>query len=347
MDPAPRRRRPRYRGTHPRRFAEKYKELGPEADPAFLARVRARGQTPAGRHVPVLLEETLATLAPRPGERGVDATLGGGGHAERLLAALRPGGRLLGLDADPYELPKTLARLRGLGYGEDELQVQRTNFARLAGALAAAGWADGADFILADLGVSSMQLDDPARGFGAKEEGPLDMRMNPRRGFSAAAWLIRAELAEMASILREYADEPDALPIARLWRERRGAIRTTRDLEEAVRAAVQGRRGAAAADAAVRRAFQALRIAVNDEFGTLDLLLRQLPDCLRPGGRVVILSFHSGEDRRVKRAFRDGLRAGHYASAAEAPLRASAAERRCNPRSAAANMRWALRSAVD
>lgn len=308
--------------------------------------MRARGRTPAGQHRPVMVDETLAALAPQPGERGVDATLGWGGHAERLLAALRPGGALLALDADPLELPKTVARLGALGFGEQELRARRTNFAQLRGALEAEGWTDGADFVLADLGVSSMQLDDPARGFGLKADGPLDMRLNPRRGLSAAEWLARASVAELDVALRRNADEPDAAAIAAALTGPRARPATAAELAAAVRAAVMPRRKPEEAERAVRRVFQALRIEVNDEFGTLELLLRDLPHCLRAGGRVAILTFHSGEDRRVKKAFQAGLRAGDYARIAAAPERASAAERRDNPRAAPAKLRWAVRAVV-
>lgn len=342
--PPPRRRRPRYPGTHPRRFDEKYKELAPEAHPEILEQVRARGQTPAGQHRPVLAREVLEALAPRPGDRGVDATLGWGGHAELLLPTLRPGGTLLALDADPLELPKTEARLRALGFGAEELKVRRTNFASLPAVLQEAGWPEGADFIFADLGVSSMQLDDPVRGFSLKADGPLDMRMNPRRGLSAAEWLTRASAAALESALRDHADEPDAALLARALAGRNPAIATTGALAAAVREMILPLRGAEEAQRAVRRVFQAIRIEVNDEFGTLDLFLRGLPACLRPGGRAVLLTFHSGEDRRVKKAFQQGLRAGLYSAVAPEPLRAGAAERRDNPRAAPAKLRWAMRA---
>jgi 16S rRNA (cytosine1402-N4)-methyltransferase len=340
----PRRRRPRYRGTHPRRFAEKYKELAPDAHPETVARVRGRGQTPAGQHVPIMEEQVLAALKPQRGERGVDATLGWGGHARRLLEAIRPGGCLLALDADPVELPKTEARLRALGFAAAELRVRRTNFARLREALDEAGWHDGADFVFADLGVSSMQLDDPARGFGVKSDGPLDMRMNPRRGPSASEWLARASAARIEQVLRDHADEPEAALLAHALHTRSASFATAGALAAAVRESLRGICATAVAEQSVRRVFQALRIEVNDEFGTLDLLLRQLPGCLRPGGRAVFLSFHSGEDRRVKKCFVQGLRAGAFSAIALEPARASATERRANPRSAPAKLRWAMRN---
>jgi len=345
MPSSPHRRRPRYRGTHPRRFDEKYKERAPEQYPDLVAHVRARGKTPAGQHVPVLLEEVMTALAPQPGERGVDATLGWGGHAERLLAALTPGGRLLALDADPLELPRTEARLRRLGFDESALVVRRTNFAGLSAAMGEVGWHDGADVVLADLGMSSMQVDDPTRGFSFKLDGPLDMRMNPKRGLSAAEWLARASGESLASALTDHADEdePAARVIAEALDARRGTLATTQALASAVRDALGARLSAAAADAVVRRVFQAIRIAVNDEFRTLDAFLRDVPGLVRPGGRVAILTFHSGEDRRVKQAFAHGARSGVYSAVSDTVVRASAAERRANPRAAAAKLRWARR----
>jgi 16S rRNA (cytosine1402-N4)-methyltransferase len=348
----PRKRRVRYRGTHPRRFGEKYKELDPDKHPDVVAHVRASGKTPAGTHVPIMVEEVLEALAPRVGERGVDATLGWGGHAQRLLEQLAPDGCLLALDADPIELPKSEARLRRLGFDESVLLVRRTNFAGLCVALDEVGWMEGgddardggADFVFADLGVSSMQIDDPARGFSVKADGPLDMRMNPKRGLSAAQWLETASVEAIEAALVESADEPHAALLARALDAKRGTLATTCALSKTLRAALGPRLPEADADASVRRVFQALRIAVNDEFGALDALLRQLPDCVRPSGRVAILSFHSGEDRRVKKAFQQGVRDGVYASTSDDVIRPSAAEQRANPRSAPAKLRWARRA---
>jgi 16S rRNA (cytosine1402-N4)-methyltransferase len=337
-------RRPRYRGTHPRQFREKYKELA--ADPAIVAHLREHGRTPAGQHVPILVEEILAAIDPQPGERGVDATLGWGGHAQRLLERIAPGGRLLALDADPIELPRTEARLRALGCDEQTLIVRRTNFAGVHRAIDEAGWREGADFLVADLGVSSMQIDDPARGFSFKVDGPLDMRMNPQRGLSAARWIERAS-EETLTALFEDADEPQARQIAAALvgeRNHHGPFTSTRALAAAVRRAMEPQVDAADGDLAVRRVFQAIRIAVNDEFGALDALLRQLPDCLRPGGRAAFLTFHSGEDRRVKKAFQEGERAGLYTRTPGAIIRPSPAEQRSNPRARSAKLRWAHRA---
>jgi 16S rRNA (cytosine1402-N4)-methyltransferase len=340
----PHRRRPRYRGTHPVRFEERYKELAADRYPEIVPHVLAKGRTPAGQHVPILVEEILELLAPSPGERGVDATLGWGGHAGALLDHIVPGGRLLGLDADPIELPRTEARLRGLGFGEDVFVTRRTNFAGLAAALSSVGWDDGADFVLADLGVSSMQLDNPARGFTYGAEGPLDMRMNPNRGLPAAGWLARASIADLARILWDHSDEPFAELLAASLHEARHSLDTTQALAAAVRGTLAGRADADEADASVRRVFQALRIEVNDEFGALDALLRVLPGSLRPGGRVAVLTFHSGEDRRAKQAFAEAARDGRFEAVAREVIRPSGRERHDNPRSRAAKLRWARRA---
>src|SRR5450759_3811691 len=349
-DPKPaHRRRPRYRGTHPRWIRARYKELAPEHYPEIIAHLRERGQTPAGQHVPVLVAEVLAALAPQPGDRGVDATLGWGGHAQRFLERLSPGGRLLARDADPIELPRTQARRRHRGCDEEVLAVRRTNFAGVHAAIADVGWHDGVDFLFADLGVSSMQIDDPSRGFSFTVDGPLDMRMNPQRGLSAAQWLEQASVETLAATLAKNADEPEAGHIAAMlvaWQARHGTFATTRALSDAVRDALGGRVTDDDLDLTVRRGFQALRIQVNDEFGALDALLRQLPACLRPGGRVAVLTFHSGEDRRVKKAFAAGERTCLYTRVSHEVIRASAAEQRANPRAKPAKLRSALRAPV-
>ncbi len=342
-------RRPRYRGTHPRQFAEKYKEHDPARFADDVAKVVASGKTPAGTHRPIMVREIMQVLAPQPGEFAVDCTLGYGGHARELFAAVQPGGRLLAVDADPIELPKTEVRLRTLGFPPESLIVRRSNFAGVA-QLIAAELPNGADVLLADLGLSSMQIDDPARGFTFKADGPLDMRMNPSRGEPAAALLARIDVAKLATLLDENSDEPRAARLASAIVSARSQqpLRTTRELAEVVRSAFTRlpHNSEEDADDAVRRVFQALRIAVNDEFGALDMLLRNLPYCLKPGGRVAILTFHSGEDRRVKLAFKQGLHDGLYSSIADDVVRASPAEQRANPRSSSAKLRFAIRSPV-
>ena len=339
-------RRVRYSGKHPRKFAEKYKELNPEKYPDTVAKVIASGKTPAGMHRPIMVEEVLRILAPKAGEVVIDCTLGYGGHAVELLKRLRPGGKLIALDTDPLEVGRTEERLRGAGWTEDELIVRNTNFAALPRVLGELE-IDGVDALLADLGVSSMQLDDPNRGFTFKNEGPLDLRLNPQKGRSAAEWIANVSYEKLVGALRENSDEKYADMIAEEMMQQRGQIKTTRQLATVVKAglnalprAVREREG----DAAIRRTFQALRIAVNDEFGVLENLLRVLPQCLKANGRVAILTFHSGEDRRVKRSFQEGERAGIYSSVADEPMRASPEEVHANPRASSAKLRWAVRS---
>jgi 16S rRNA (cytosine1402-N4)-methyltransferase len=339
--PAPHQRRPRYRGRNPRRFEEKYKEHDPQRYAETVAKVLASGKTPAGTHRPIMVAEILEVLAPQPGQVAADCTLGYGGHAQAMLARLQPGGKLLGLDTDPIELPKTEARLRALGFGPEIFSAHRSNFAGLRQILAAAELT-GADVILADLGVSSMQIDDPARGFSVKLAGPLDMRMNPQRGQPASAFLGKISSDKLATLLVENADEPHAAVLAPALAGK--VFATTTALAAAIRAALP-RLNQEDGGLAVRRVFQALRIAVNDEFSALDTFLRNLPACLNPGGRVAILTFHSGEDRRVKKAFAGGLHDGLYAEIAHEVIRPTAEERNSNPRSAPAKLRWARRAA--
>lgn len=345
----PFKRRARYSGKNPRHFTEKYKELDPELDPDTIAKVIAAGKTPAGQHRPILVDEVLHALDPQPGERGADVTLGYGGHSQAILSQRRSdekSGQLLALDVDAIQLPRTEQRLRDLGYDEDELIVQRSNYAGLAAALAQIGWTEGVDFLLADLGLSSMQIDNPARGFSYKHDGPLDMRMNPERGVSACDWLARGNTEKLIRCLEENADEPRATTIATalVAASSEGRIETTRQLRRVIETAVPNTYDEDETKATVARVFQAIRIAVNEEFTALDAFLDRLPSCLRPGGRVVILSFHSGEDRRVKHHFRDGHRSGFYRDFARDIVRASAAEVGANPRAAPAKMRWAIRA---
>ena len=329
-------RRPRYPGKNPRRFHEKYKELNPERYGSEVQKIVESGKTPAGMHRAIMVAEVLEALAPRPGDIAVDCTLGFGGHARAILERVQPDGRLIGLDVDSIELPRTIERLRTAGFSDAVFAAHRSNFAGLPRVLADEGLA-GADIILADLGVSSMQLDDPSRGFTYKEPGPLDMRMNPARGEPASLLLAHLTEDKLARILEEHADEPASRKIAHALKAQ--PIDTTHALARIVRKAA----GAADADKAIRRTFQALRIAVNDEFSALDTFLRQLPDCLAPGGRAAMITFHSGEDRRVKKAFEAGHAAGVYATIADDVVRPSAAERRANPRAAAAKLRWTVK----
>jgi 16S rRNA (cytosine1402-N4)-methyltransferase len=349
-EPIPHRRRVRYSGTHPRRFEEKYKELDPAAHADEIHKVLQRGQTPAGMHRPICVAEILGLLRPAPGETGLDATLGFGGHAAQILPRLAPGGRLFGIDVDSLELPRTEARLRALGFDAGQLLVRRMNFASTAQLLPEAG--GGFDFILADLGVSSMQIDNPSRGFTFKAEGPLDLRLDPGSGQPASALLQEVTRPQLRTLLTDNADEPYAAVLAAALQGQ--YVETTSQLANLVGDALRRVFRPSMAEAELReqvrkaqqRTFQALRIAVNDELGVLDRFLGQLPASLRRGGRVAILSFHSGEDRRVKKAFQSGQRNGLYAQVAPDPIRPSAQERRANPRSASAKLRWAVRSAL-
>jgi 16S rRNA (cytosine1402-N4)-methyltransferase len=338
-------RRRRYPGRNPRQFHDKYKELNPERYASDVQKVLASGRTPAGTHRPIMVDEVLGCLRPVPGEIAVDCTLGGGGHAQALLEHLQPGGRLIGLDVDPRELSRTEARLRAAGFAADIFVARHANFGGLPRVLGEEGL-PAADVILADLGVSSMQIDNPDRGFSYKEPGPLDMRMNPTRGEPASQLLARLSEEGLASLLTENADEPHAELIASLLTQQ--PVTTTHALERLVRTGL----GAAHPQLtksdikmSVRRTFQALRIAVNDELSVLDALLRSLPQCLAPGGRIAILTFHSGEDRRVKKAFQAGYRGGVYSSVANEVIRSTKEETFANRRAAAAKLRWAVRAA--
>lgn len=344
-----RRRRPRYSGTHPRRFDQRYKELEPERYPGIVEHVRAQGGTPAGSHVPILVDAVLAALDPRPGQVVCDGTLGAGGHAQAILPRILPGGRLVGIDRDSRELERTRARLSAFG---DAVSLHQGSFAWMTSIVAAEG--GPFDGILLDLGLSSMQIDDPGRGFSFKADGPLDMRMDPGSGPTAAQLLQTIAPERLAQALGELSDEPNAERIAAaiVQARDRGPVLNTQDLVRVVLAA-QGttpaawRARARAGDPGLHpaaRTFQAIRILVNGEMDALDRVLGDLPDCLHPGGRVVVLSFHSGEDRRVKHAFRDGLRGGLYDAVSEEPTRPTPDEVRSNPRSAPARLRWARRS---
>ena len=337
-------RRKRYRGTHPRRFEEKYKELDPQKFAADVEKVIARGQTAAGSHRSICVAEILGILRPAPGEIALDATLGFGGHTQSILPHLLPGGRLFAVDVDAIELPRTEARLRGLGFSEEVLVIRKMNFAGVAQLVSEAG--GGFDCIVADLGVSSMQLDNPVRGFSYKNDGPLDLRLNPTRGSPASTLLQSITVQALAELLVTNADGTHAELIAHRIKNSPVPIATTRQLADVVRAALEGIVDTKEHKKTLARTFQALRIAVNDEFGVLDRFLDVLPWCMKPAARVAVLTFHSGEDRRVEQALQKYARAGIYSSIALEPLRPSPEEQRSNPRSTSAKLRWAIRSAL-
>jgi 16S rRNA (cytosine1402-N4)-methyltransferase len=338
----PHRRRKRYSGTHPRRFDEKYKELAAERFPEAAAKAQARGSTPAGAHLPVMLAEVAAALEPLAGATILDCTLGWGGHARELCLRAGPQGRVIAIDRDGEELARTEARLLRQGAA---LTVRRGNYAGAAKVLRELGLA-GVDALLADLGVSSMQLDRPERGMSFKTDGPLDMRMDRSRGETAADWLARSDEEKIADVLRRFGDEPDAAAIAAALAglaARGRAPKTTRQLVAAVGVA-KGlgpgpflKKDAFAVHPAART-FQALRIVVNCEHEALAQLLRDLPWLLRSGGRAVLLSFHSGEETLVADALREQARAGLWLAAPAEPLRPSPEEVRLNPRSRSARL---------
>ncbi len=333
-------RRKRYSGKNPQRFEDKYKEHNADRYGETVAKVIASGKTPAGTHLPIMVAECLDALHLSPGMIGVDTTLGYGGHALRILEKIAPVGKLIGLDVDPLELPKAEARIRAAGYGEDRFEAVKSNYAGITKVLTSRGIPE-VDFIFADLGCSSMQLDDPSRGFSFKTTGPLDMRMNPARGLSAADWLEKISAEKLEVALHVNADEPRAESIAKALAGRSfgntGAF--AKAIRESVRINDQGEM-----DLTVRRVFQAVRIAVNEEFVALDTFLRALPNCLKSGGRAVILTFHSGEDRRVKHAMRDGVRTGVYSEMCDGIIVATPEEHRGNPRSSSAKLRWVMKA---
>jgi len=295
-----------------------------------------------------MIDEVLAALRPAPGDVVLDCTLGRGGHARALAARVAPGGRVVALDRDGDELARTAERLAKDGV---VVETRRTNFAGAAKAVASLGL-PGVDCLLADLGVSSMQIDRPDRGFSFKTDGPLDMRMDRERGATAAQWLASADEATIERALREHGDEPASRAIAAAIASRVASgtpLATTRELADlALRAQGVDPRTFRQADAFTRhpaaRTFQALRIVVNREDEALAQLLRDLPWILRPGGRAAVIAFHGGEETRVADAFAKGRADGLYASISETAIVPSGEERRRNPRSRSARLRWAVRA---
>ena len=339
-------RRVRYKGTHPKSFKEKYKELNPEQYSQDVEKVMQQGRTPAGMHRSICIKEILEILKIVPGEIGLDATLGYGGHSLEMLKCLSPGGRLYATDVDPIELPRTRERLAALGYGSDVFEPRILNFSNIDLIVAESG---PLNFVLADLGVSSMQIDNPDRGFSYKVEGPLDLRLNPKSGKSATELLKTISLEDLEELLVLNADEPFAVQIARavVTKIAKGfPVTTTTQLRDVIKEALDflsGENKKEEIKISCQRCFQALRIEVNDEFGVLEKFLEKLPDALAPGGRVAILSFHSGEDRRVKKAFQGLFRAGVYSEIAPEPIRPSPEECNANPRAKSAKLRWAIK----
>lgn len=342
------RRRPRYRGTHPRHFSEKYKELNREQYPEEIKKLEGEGKTPAGSHRPICLSEILALLAPKPGEIAVDGTLGFGGHSQEILKALTPGGRLYGFDLDSEELVKTEKRLRDQGFSESQFKARHGNFSSVRAKLDSLK-VEKVDIFLADLGMSSMQIDNPTRGFSFKIEAPLDMRLNQKSsGITAAELLDAVSERALVKILQKNADEIYSEEIAKFIKasQEKFKIKTTTDLVKAIREALQflpKHVQAELCDKSVRRTFQALRIAVNEELRSLNSLLEDLPLLLKSKGRAAFLTFHSGEDRLVKKAFQKGLREKIYSSISDEVIRPKSDEIYSNPRASSAKLRWAIR----
>jgi 16S rRNA (cytosine1402-N4)-methyltransferase len=340
-------RRIRYKGTHPRAFKEKYKELQPEKYADTVEKVIRKGSTPAGMHLSICVNEILEFLQVTPGQIGLDATLGYGGHTLELLKSLNSKGHLYATDVDPIELPRTQERLLRLGYGPEILTIKQMNFSQIDKIAAEAG---PLNFVLADLGVSSMQIDNPDRGFSFKREGPLDLRLNPNKGKSAAARLKTISQEELEGMLVENADEPHAAAIARaiISEIRKGTdISTTTQLQQIIKDALKfipDKNKSDEIKKSCQRCFQALRIDVNNEFEVLYTFLEKLPAALAEGGRVAILSFHSGEDRLVKKSFQHFFREGVYREIAPGPISPSAEECNTNVRARSAKLRWAIKA---
>lgn len=340
-------RRVRYSGSYPKNYKEKYKELHPEKYEDTVSKVIQKGSTPAGMHISICVQEILDFLQIKPGQKGLDATLGYGGHTSEMLKCLESQGHIYALDVDPIESSKTKERLSKLGYGEDILTIKLENFANIDKVASEAG---KFDFVLADLGVSSMQIDNPDRGFSYKTDGPLDLRMNPERGISAAQRLKDITKEELMGMLIENSDEPYAEQIAQTvtLKLKRGAeIATTRQLYQAIEEALsflpaQDRKEAVKKSA--QRTFQALRIDVNNEFEALYSFLEKLPEVLAPNGRVAILTFHSGEDRLVKKSFKQFYKEGVYSDISHEVIRPTPQECVRNSRARSTKMRWAVRA---
>ena len=340
-------RRVHYKGKYPKKFEEKYKELQPEKYGDTIAHVIEKGNTPAGMHISIMVKEILEFLQIKPGEIGFDATLGYGGHTKAMLERLEGQGHIYATDVDPEESAKTKKRLADLGFGEEILTVRLQNFCTIDEIAKEVG---GFDFILADLGVSSMQIDNPKRGFSFKVDGPLDLRLNQEAGISAAERLDTITREELAGMLYENSDEPYCEELAKAITDeiRKGnRIDTTTKLRAVIEKTLDFLPEKEKKDTikkTCQRTFQALRIDVNREFEVLYEFMEKLPDALRPGGRVAILTFHSGEDKLVKHALKEGYKAGIYADYAKDVVRPSAQECVKNGRARSTKMRWAVKA---
>ena len=343
-------RRVRYKGTHPRHFHEKYKEQNPEKYADTIEKVISKGSTPAGMHISIMVQEILEHLDIKPGEKGLDATLGYGGHTRAMLEKLEGKGHMWALDVDPIEIVKTKERLEGFGFSEDILTIKQINFRNIDKVCEESG---KFDFVLADLGVSSMQIDTPERGFSYKVNAPLDLRLDPTHGESAAERLNKLSEDDFIGMMIENSDEPYAQQIASvvMLKKKMGMpVKTTFELRDAIEEALRRVKGLSdkerkeAVKKSCARVFQALRIDVNSEFEVLYDFLEKLPGILNPGARVAILTFHSGEDRLVKKAFKSMYNDGIYSEVARDVIRPSAEECIRNPRAKSTKLRWAIKA---
>ena len=347
QEQTPHKRRVRYKGKYPRKFEEKYKELQPEKYGDTIAHVIQKGNTPAGMHISIMVKEILDFLKIQPGETGFDATLGYGGHTKAMLEQLQGCGHIYATDVDPEESAKTKKRLAEAGYGEEILTIKLQNFCTIDEIAKEVG---GFDFILADLGVSSMQIDNPKRGFSFKIDGPLDLRLNQKKGISAAQRLETISRDELAGMFYENSDEPYSDEIAKAITDyiRPGNhVDTTTKLHRIIEETLSFLPEKDRKDTVKKtcqRVFQALRIDVNNEFEVLYEFMEKLPDALKPGGRAAILTFHSGEDKLVKKALKTGYKAGIYSEYSKDVVRPSAQECAQNPRARSTKMRWAVKA---
>lgn len=344
----PHKRRVRYKGTHPKRYEEKYKELNPEKYADTVQKVISKGSTPAGMHISIMVKEILDFLDIQPGQKGLDCTLGYGGHTRKMLECLHGEGHVYALDIDPIEIVKTKQRLEKTGFDSKILTIIQENFANID--LIAKEYGPF-DFLLADLGVSSMQIDNPERGFSYKAEGPLDLRLNPQKGVSAAQRLKEVTQEELEGMLIENSDEPYADKIAATVMKKlkqKKSVETTTQLKEAIEEALsflpENSEKKDIVKKTCQRTFQALRIDVNSEFEVLEAFLDKLPDVLAPGGKAAILTFHSGEDRMVKKAFKRWEKEGVFSEISKDVIRPSAEECRQNGRARSTKMRWAIKA---
>lgn len=337
-------RRVRYKGTHPVRFEDKYKEHNPQKYADDVEKIIGKGKTPAGTHIPIMVGEILDFLQIKPGQVGYDATLGYGGHSGKMLEKLCGQGHLYATDVDVIESAKTVERLANAGFGPEIFTLKNMNFSQLDQVAPDNKF----DFVLADLGVSSMQIDNPSRGFTYKQDGPLDLRLNPTAGVTAAQRLKELDEGEIAGMLFENSDEPYAEQIAKMvirTYKKGEQIETTKQLAAVIEKALVELAKVKDEDEikkACKRTFQALRIDVNSEFEVLYQFLDKLPTVMKPGGRIAILTFHSGEDRLVKKAFKDGLKAGIYSDVCKEPVRPTGEECFRNPRAHSTKLRWAV-----